>query len=341
MCRKSVATSLHAKSIIFRYIINVFSKSLMTCSEISNRNIKPVFKLGRTKSLSVLVRSFSCIAIMVINSCILLVLMLLALHTESARILGVFTVASVSHQIIFQPIWRELSLRGHKVTVITPNPLRDPSLTNLTEIDISFQYKNLEDFKEIASKGMDHWSMMSQTQPIFENIMSKLFERDEVLNFIKDNSTSFDVVLVEAVDPTTYVLSAKFKCPLIGISSVGVMNPTHESVGNPTHPILHPDFFMPYDADEISFFEKVDSVLFNLYQRYVYHYKYIPAVNKVLKKYYGGHVSDVRDLEKNISLLFLNTNPVIHRPRPYGPNVIEFGGGIHLKPNKSLPLVKT
>lgn len=107
---------------------------------------------------------------------VFILLLLLAPQIQSARILGVFTVASISHQTVFQPIWKELSLRGHNVTVVTPNPLRDPSLINLIEIDVSSQYKNMEEFKRTLSKSrMDHWGMLSQMQSIFENIIMRLF----------------------------------------------------------------------------------------------------------------------------------------------------------------------
>lgn len=59
---------------------------------------------------------------------------------EGAKILGIIPTPSYSHQLAFQPIWRELSLRGHNVTVITANPLNDPKLINLTEINISTVY---------------------------------------------------------------------------------------------------------------------------------------------------------------------------------------------------------
>ena len=57
-----------------------------------------------------------------------------------ARILGVVPIPSYSHQIVYRPIWRELSLRGHQVVVMTTDPMKDPALTNLTEIDWHFAY---------------------------------------------------------------------------------------------------------------------------------------------------------------------------------------------------------
>lgn len=51
-------------------------------------------------------------------------------NVGSARILCVFQMAAVSHHQVFQPIWKELSLRGHQVVVVTPYPLKDPGNLN-------------------------------------------------------------------------------------------------------------------------------------------------------------------------------------------------------------------
>lgn len=68
---------------------------------------------------------------------------------ESANILGVIPTPSYSHHVSFQPVWRELSVRGHNVTIITANPMNDHELTNLTEIDISNIYECVERFQEV------------------------------------------------------------------------------------------------------------------------------------------------------------------------------------------------
>lgn len=72
---------------------------------------------------------------------------------------------SISHQVIFQPIWKELSLRGHKVTVITPNPLKDPTLTNLTEIDISYMYEHMSELIKKSMITMDQNIFLDQEHP--------------------------------------------------------------------------------------------------------------------------------------------------------------------------------
>jgi glucuronosyltransferase len=43
---------------------------------------------------------------------------------RGARILGIFPTPSISHQLPFQTIMKALALRGHEITVISPDPLK-------------------------------------------------------------------------------------------------------------------------------------------------------------------------------------------------------------------------
>lgn len=271
---------------------------------------------------------------------ITLFLTVLTAKVYSAKILGVFPVPSVSHQAVFQPIWKELSERGHEVTVLTPNPLNNSSLHNLTEIDLSFTYKTMEELKKLFSQGTNHWLVLKNAANIFLEITTQVFENKEVQEFIKNDNTCYDVVIVEVVDPKSYAFAAKCKCPLIGIASLNAVSPTHEAIGNPVHPVLYPDQLIPYNSDTMGLFERTEAVLFYFYRKFLYDYYYIPALNSIVKKYFGSEIPDLRNIEKNISMLFINTNPIIHGVRPYGPNVVEFGSGVQIKPPKPLSSVK-
>lgn len=121
---------------------------------------------------------------------------------QSANILGFFSIPSISHQIVFQPIWKELSLRGHNVTVITPNPLNDPALTNLTEIDVSFSYDFL---KTVAtnkfSEGMDHWVYEKWFHSMLMEMNDVQFRHPKVRELLEDDTKTFDVVLAQPIVP--------------------------------------------------------------------------------------------------------------------------------------------
>lgn len=276
---------------------------------------------------------------MMFAASLILVAVLPVLQVHGAKILGVFNIASVSHQIVFQPIWRELSLRGHDVTIMSPNPLRDPSLVNLTEIDLSFLYQRFDDLKPKMAQSMDHWSMLNMMTGFSETLTEELFQHEEVMALIKDNTTKFDIVLTEAMIPSVYAFAAKYGCPLIGIASLSTVSPGHEAAGNPNHPVLYPDLITTFTED-MTFLEKVEAVLYDIWQRYQFHYNMYPNMNRIVRKYFGEHIPDLWKITKNMSMLFLNTNPILHRPRPYGPNVVHLGR-MHLKPKRPLPLVCT
>lgn len=272
------------------------------------------------------------------KTCVI-VLLLFTVNSQCAKILGFFNMASVSHQIVFQPIWKELSLRGHQIVVATPNPLKDPTLVNLTEIDLSFLYNHLGNIQQDLSQGMDHWKLTSTFTQFLENNTERIFANSDVMNLVKDNETTFDLVITEALFPTPAAFAVKYNCPLVAVASFTVTNHLHQVIGTATHPVLYPDFATRYD-DDITFLEKVDAVLFDIWYKYLYSYDILPALDSIIKRIFGNDMPDLIELEKNISVLLLNTNPILHKPRPYGPNVVEMGGRMHIKPKKPLPEVR-
>lgn len=266
-----------------------------------------------------------------------LLVLLSASYAYSAKILGVFNIPSVSHQVVYQPIWKELSLRGHEVTVITPNPLHDPTLTNLTEIDMSFMYEQMATLSPNFSRGQNHWQIMQFMFDLTPHFAEQIFGHGEVRALINDTTRKFDVVLAEYLQTFSSAFAARFECPLIAVSSVGLMSITNNIIGNPVHPILFPDFTSSSGRD-LSFPERVDHVLYAIWEELYYTYTVLPETDKVVKKYFGNNMPYLGELEKNVSMAFVNTHSAIHMARPYLPSTIEMGK-MHIKPKKPLPQV--
>lgn len=141
----------------------------------------------------------------------LLALVSLVGASQSANILGLFPTPSVSHQSVFQPIWKELSLRGHKVKVITPNPLKDPSLTNLTEIDMSVAYEIQKRTDEKLKKTITSWVdvldiAFVQNLPQYEYMLA----HEETKKIIDSPEDSFDLIFIEFSQPLCFAFRSKF-----------------------------------------------------------------------------------------------------------------------------------
>ncbi|KAF2883376.1 hypothetical protein ILUMI_22789 [Ignelater luminosus] len=256
---------------------------------------------------------------------------------DSYKILGIFPVPSISHQIVFQPIWKELSLRGHEVTVITPNPLNDKSLVNLTEIDVSFSYKIFieSNLQESITKDVPVNGVVDFIFTLMLNIIEAQLKHPEVQALIQDKDKHFDLVMVEFLNPAVYAFSARFQCPLIGMTSLGALLGGHDAVGNPSHPLLHSDFFLP-STGELSFFDRVYNTMYTIWYRYNYYYNVLPHHDKLVKKYIGDDLPYLGDIERNVSMLFINENSIFHSIKPNVPAVIELSN-MHIKKKKPLP----
>ncbi|CAH0550301.1 unnamed protein product [Brassicogethes aeneus] len=271
---------------------------------------------------------FRCTLILILSFC----------YVHSARILGVFQYPSISHQVVFQQIWRELSLRGHDVVVVTPNPLNDPKLVNLTEIDVG-------SIKNLISAGDDLQSSMSKDSPT-PQIMKAFYDtslvlqdaifKDKQFNAIYNNSKEkFDLVMVESHHPGMYSLAGRFDCPSIGISSLGVVIPIHGSVGNTNHPVLYPDMNLPVHSN-LNVFQKIYSIYNSIFLNIYYDNWVMKQSDEIARKYLGNDIPYLGDLANNVSFLLINTNHIIHTIRPHVPKIIQMGQ-MHIRKPKPLP----
>ncbi|CAH0559942.1 unnamed protein product [Brassicogethes aeneus] len=256
---------------------------------------------------------------------------MLVLESKCANILFFASAPSYSHQSMYQPVWKELSLRGHKVVAITPNPLRDSTLTNLTEIDMSSMYETIK--KLVPKQGLQKllekpsFFMVFRKDPIMTYLFSKyselFFQHENMQKFLKEDR-QFDVVVEEWIYPTFAALGAKYNAPLIGISSLGAPIPALDTVGNPSHPVYAPDHNLPVGRD-MTFRERLMSGLWAVYVRVLYHLVVLPREDALARKYLGDDLPYLGDIERNVSLILLNRNPVFHRVMPMVPTVIELG----------------
>lgn len=270
---------------------------------------------------------------------ILLSLLFVSTPTLSARILGIVPTPSYSHQIVFRPLWKELSLRGHQVTVITTDPMKNSSLTNLTEIDFHFSYETWN--RNLNMNNMATLNVIQLVDKVIKEgyeLVEEQLQHPQIQDLLGNKTEGFDLVLMEPIFPVMAAFSQKFNCPLIQILSLDGPSFTYHTIGNPSHPILYSDFFYT-TSENPNFMERLSNTLTYLFMRYYYFSRQLASQHSLVKKYFGEDYSNLEDVLKQTSMLFVNTEPVFHRVRALLPNVIQFGGGTHLTTPKPLPKV--
>lgn len=136
---------------------------------------------------------------------------------QTANILAVFPFPFISHQRGLLPISKQLSLRGHNITVITSYPLRDKKLINLTEIDVSNiqEITKTHNLSTIMSSGKNILETIFNFKKMTFSTIDRMFQTESVKSLI--NSTKrFDLVIGHGIDMTFLAFSWKFKAPSVG-----------------------------------------------------------------------------------------------------------------------------
>jgi glucuronosyltransferase len=251
---------------------------------------------------------------------------LIIVHSaQCANILGVFTFPSLSQQIVQHSLCRELSLRGHQVTVITPTPFHDSTLTNLTEISIDFVYDIMKQ-RSIQTQDIGIYQKSINAFECFDSIIEIAMNSTEVLQLVCDQDRKFDLILIELMHPVLLGFGARFGAPSIGISTRPFQ-----------HPVVYSDQFLTPHIKPQPFWERFGSITYFLWSKFYYQWVFVPRAQRMATKYFG-EVSYIGDLEKNPSLCFLGVNSLIISQKPKTPAMMDIGP-IHIHPPKPLPEV--
>ncbi|KAJ8948050.1 hypothetical protein NQ314_008476, partial [Rhamnusium bicolor] len=258
--------------------------------------------------------------------CILFTVTLLP-FSHCANILGIVGLPSYSHQVAFRPLWKELSLRGHNVTIITTDPVNDKRLSNLTEIDTKSMYEIVKSLgvAKAVSKEYSMWAWREFAMKISSTVSEQELSNKYVQELIHSKDKHFDVVLVEIFFPEYLAFGRLYNCPTILISSLGIVPYHHYKLGNPFNPILHHDYSAPFYG-KLKFNERVLSTLYNFYVLYFDIYKELPLRQSILKKYFPDVKETLNELLDNVDLTFITVNPVIQGVMALGSTTINIAG---------------
>lgn len=256
---------------------------------------------------------------------------------KCAKILGIVPTPSYSHQVVFLSLFKELSLRGHQLTILTTDPMNDPKLINLTEIDLHFSYKiwNEHIMKNVLNFNDNPIGTLIDLYESTIDIQDEQLRHPSVRALIEGDE-KFDLIIIEALMPAMFGFVAKFKCPYIAMLSLdATIQNWYATMGSPTHPVLYPNSIYPFD-DRLTFVQRflvtLGMPVFQIFANYI-----CSLQEHLIKNHFGTDYPSAKDLMKNPDMLFVNTDPIFHRVRPLVPTVLQIGGGSHMNPQKPLP----
>lgn len=254
------------------------------------------------------------------------------ISAEAARILVVLPSTFYSHQLPMKHIYKELSLRGHRVVAITTSPLGNENLTNLTEINVASVNRHVHDinFAKLFAGRSIYTNILSFLKGLGD-VADEIFSNLSVQKLLNNKSEYFDLVIIEwCAHPVFAALSQRFKCPLIGFRSMELRPMCHEVIGNPTNPSYIP----PGTKDAWSgFWGRLDNFLIYVSHYLLHRFVMLPKAETILQRHIKNYSFNVNTAESSVSLVITNTHPILNSARPVVPNYIQIFG-LHLNRSK-------
>lgn len=107
---------------------------------------------------------------------------------------------------------------------------------------------------------------------------------------------------------------------------------------------LTPYSFVPhmvlsdYD-DQMSFFQRCHNLLFSITDILIRKLYYLPIMDKMARDHFSeleGPLPSIAELEKSVSMVFVNSHFAMIKPRPMMPGMVNIAG-VHIEPVKTLP----
>ncbi|XP_050544296.1 UDP-glucosyltransferase 2-like [Daktulosphaira vitifoliae] len=261
---------------------------------------------------------------------VILAVFLMGRPAKTANVLAVFPYNAHSHFTMAAPIIEALTDRGHRVTVISPFPRRNPQ-PNYIDIDISdvlppviSQMNVTEDWTDPVTglKNLCHMNYM---------VCETAFAHPKVLELIKSPSKGvFDAVFTEVFSSDCFAAFAhKFGAPLISIRAAEASPHVNERAANPQNPaylINHLLTFWP----PLTFFERLVNAAATYLGAFGFHVFSDGPSTELVRRYFGVDTPPVSEIVKHTSLILVNSHHSLLQPRPFVPNVVEVGG-VHIR----------
>lgn len=269
----------------------------------------------------------------------LLIVAFLILRIGASRILFIAPTPSLSHNVFFQPVIKELCARGHHVVSITPDLIKTP-VENLIQIDVRNEtYGNFNIGDWLAEMQKENPGMVEAIRRFLQNsavIIAAVITKPEIQHIY--NNERFDLIIIENIQYLIFhQWKNHFNCPIVGIGSLDLLVSGADNVGAPIFPSYHVD--MHGLSGELNFWERLSNFWHALVFRWFWNREVVPTWIEMQKRVYGENVN-FYEVQRNFDLVLINSNFAFQVPRPLPPAVIQIGG-LHTREREEIPTVRS
>jgi glucuronosyltransferase len=172
-------------------------------------------------------------------------------------------------------------------------------------------------------------STMTKNKRLYANtnfITNFTLNHPNVQQLLKSNE-KFDLIILELyLNDALLGLGQYYKCPLVGISTLGLTPWVNELIGSPTSISHNPHVFLPNSAN-MGFFKRMSNFFHHSYERTVKYFSFDIGQQRIYQTVFPNPKPSFDLVRSNsLAVTLLNSHYSSSFSHAYLPNVIEVGG---------------
>ncbi|XP_067210641.1 UDP-glycosyltransferase UGT5-like [Linepithema humile] len=251
------------------------------------------------------------------------------------RFLAIFPFNSHSHFMMFEQLVKGLIKKGHQIDVISNFPLKKP-YPNYTDI-VSFT-------PPVTLTNSLTYEFLTETlvgiSPVFivagiaGNDLCKYLALPKIQELVRNppKDPPYDAVLMEVFGAQCFaVIPHILNIPVIGVSSTVLYPWLYQIIAQPHNVAFVPNNCITGLTGSMNFLERLYNTVNMAYNNLLFNYL-TSGQDEILKEHFGPNIPSVRELERKVALILVNSHIAVNIIQPTTPAVVDVGG-LHVVDN--------
>lgn len=258
---------------------------------------------------------------------VLLSLLLFVSQNAASKILGIFPMPSKSHTILGTALLKELALRGHQVTMLSPF-LMDNLPAKYTQVHWDYLQKDNEAMKTFSNPNLSGFAKLKIAVDGIPKFVDNIHNNTNIKTFL-DSNEKFDLcIYLLGVTDSFLGICHHVNATIIGFNTVGMNIFMGQMTMNPTPYSYVPNIYLPF-TDNMNFLQRVGNTIAWTVSAGILNIMNAPLQQYLLSKYYPN-APPLDELLESVDLILANSNYATDTLVPLLPNIIPIGG-FHLE----------
>lgn len=257
-------------------------------------------------------------------------------NVDGAKILSFSFMSSKSHKITYEPLLRELARRGHQVTVLSPIASKnETNFVNIPTVDSEFAFSNAPNFFEMKQSMNPLITAVFNPFLMMKGLMTPVCKVGYALPIInKVLEEKWDLVFFTPLfNECLYGLVHKLNTTTVLYTQTTVPTWIADNFGSPNPPSHVSSMLVGYE-EQMSLRERTFNFFRTFYDWAIMNWLYFPTMEAIYRDAFNDPLMPgIKEIERNASIVLMNSQISFSSPRPYLPDLIEVGG-LHLVPAK-------